>query len=213
MFARIPEAGSARLFLLLDPFENVVMGSRAAREKAVYRFLLIHKDLEHYIELCQYIQAQMVDIDAGKLQRTAMLPNLRVTEDQCFQPIGVHPGYFREVEDDIHGVGFHKRVYRGTKGRFRVACFQLSSQIENLNPLFFALLETQIHSQPRDGLFVPISLRQQSRGCLSNSRYEPLRNRGRAGLIVPQRGEPEAVRERRAHRVGNKVDRQDPARG
>ena len=84
------------------------MASCAAGEKAVYRILLIHKDFEHCIELCQYIQAPMLDMEAGQLQRA-----------------------------------------RGTKGRFRVARFRLSSQVGNSNPLFFAVSEALIQKPIR----------------------------------------------------------------
>jgi len=102
----------------------------------VHRILLIRKNFEHCIQLCQHIQAQMLDIEAGQLQRAAALPNLCVTQNQCLQTVAVDLCYFREVEYDIHDIVSRERVYRGTKGRFRVACFQLSSQIENPNPLF-----------------------------------------------------------------------------
>jgi len=76
------------------------MASPAARQKAVYRILLIHKDFEHCIELCQYIQVQMLDIEAGQFQRTATLPNLCVTQNRCLQTVAVDLGHFREVEYD-----------------------------------------------------------------------------------------------------------------
>jgi hypothetical protein len=137
-------------FLFLDPLENVVLSRRAARKEAVYRILLIRKDFEHCIQLCQRIQTQVLDIEAGKPHRATVSPNLSVTEDQCLKSIGVDSGYFREVENDIHSVGFHKRVYRGTESCFRVARFQVASQIENLNSLFFAMIETQIHRRPAE---------------------------------------------------------------
>src|ERR1700689_1888013 len=145
--AQIPNAGSARFFLFVDPFENVVMGSHAGRKKAVYRILLIRKDFEHCIELCQYIQAQMLDIEAHQLQRTAALPNLCVTQDQRLQTVAVDLCYLREVECDIHDIISRERVYHGTKVRFRIACFQLSSQIKNPNPLSFALTDVPVHGR------------------------------------------------------------------
>src|ERR1700733_14014169 len=128
--------GRCRFFLFLDPLENVVMARRAVREKAVYRILLIHKDFEHCIELCQYIQAQMLDIEAGQLQRTAALPNLCVTQNQCLQAVAVDLCYCREVEYDMNDIVSRERAYRGPKRRFRIASFQLSSQIEYPDPLF-----------------------------------------------------------------------------
>src|ERR1700722_5133322 len=101
------------------------MASRAARKKAVYCILLIHKDFERCIELGQYIQAQMLDIEDGQLQHAATLPNLCLTQNQCLQTVAIDLCYFREVEYDISNVVSRERVYRGTKGRFRVACFEL----------------------------------------------------------------------------------------
>src|SRR5580693_7852837 len=89
----------------------------------------------------------MLDIEAGQLQRSATLPNLRMTQNQCLQTVAIDVRYFSEIEYDINDIVSRERVYRGTKGRFRIACFQLSSQIENPNSLFFAVSEAPIHSR------------------------------------------------------------------
>ena len=81
----------------------------------------------------------MLKIEARQLQGAATLPNLCVTQNHRLQTVAVDLCYFREVEYDFNDIASRERVYRGTKGRFRVACFQLSSQIEYPNPLFFAL--------------------------------------------------------------------------
>jgi hypothetical protein len=115
---RVPISGLARVFVRQNPFKKLVMANRATRKEAVYRVLLIHEDFEHGIQLYQHNHAQTLDSEAGKLHCTAGLLNLRVTEKQWLQCIGVDAGYFREVEYDIHSVGFDKGAYRGTERRF-----------------------------------------------------------------------------------------------
>ena len=66
----------------------------------------------------------MFDIEATQLQRTAALPNLCVTRHQCLQTVAVDLCYFREVEYKFNDIDSREPVYRGTKGRFRVTCFQ-----------------------------------------------------------------------------------------
>src|SRR5579859_7927546 len=132
------------------------MANSATREKAVHRVLLIHKDFEHCIQLCLHMRAQMPNIAAGQFQHTAAHPNLCATKHECRQSTAVYPGYLREVEDDIQIVGFHKRVDRGTERGLRVGRFQITSQIENLNPLFFALTETQNHSRSEGHSICPL---------------------------------------------------------
>jgi hypothetical protein len=63
-----------------------------------------------------------------------------VTEDQSGEPVIVNLRRAREVEDDVHGTGFRQGDYRAAQGRFRIAYYQASSQIENPNPFFLALM-------------------------------------------------------------------------
>ena len=69
----------------------------------------------------------------------------QTTEGWGAESVIVNLGHTLEVEDDVHGLYFRQRDDRGTQNGFRIGAYQASSQIENPNPILFALMELEIH--------------------------------------------------------------------
>src|SRR5579863_10608177 len=89
----------------------------------------------------------MKPAEIKQLQGPAGPPNPCITEDQGAQSVIVNLHHTREVEDDVHCPCSRQTDYRTTQDRLRIARYQVSSQIENPNPLLFALMELEIHGR------------------------------------------------------------------
>jgi hypothetical protein len=88
------------------------------------------------------------------LQRPAGSHNPRETEDQGAQPVIVNLRHARDVKDDVHNPCFRQRDYSSTQGRFRIAYYQVSSQIKNPNPFLLALMKLEINGCSQKRLFL-----------------------------------------------------------
>ncbi|MGA3204813.1 MAG: hypothetical protein ABSF12_20160, partial [Bryobacteraceae bacterium] len=113
--------------------------SRRTPKKAVHGILLVYKNLKYRVHLCADYQTEMNRAKVKQFQRSARVHKTRVTERQSAQSISVNLRNVGEVEDDIHNLRFCERDNHSTQDCFRITRYKGSSQIENPNPVLFAL--------------------------------------------------------------------------
>lgn len=80
-----------------------------------------------------------------QFQRTTGTHDARFTEDHGACSVRVNLRHAGEIEDDVDRPSFCECAYHSTQVRFRSAFYQVSLQIENLNPFFLALMELETH--------------------------------------------------------------------